>query len=156
MRELFENCSHSAPRLFPSAAVLAGALLALAALVFALRASGPSLADSAGRCAYLASLGYTADEASEEIKEIVLPEEFDAILEEYNALQLAQGFDLRCAAGRPCLCCSYDLVGYPGWDGRVIAALYIRHGRIIGGDIHTASAEGFMAPLLPGAKKRIL
>ena len=94
-----------------------------------------------------ASLGYEADPSSEEVKEIVFPKEFDAVLEAYNALQLSRGFDLRRAAGKPCLCCSYDLVGYPGWEGRVVATLYIRHGRLIGGDVHTASAEGFMAPL---------
>ena len=149
MRQLFENCSQSPCRLFPLAAAAAALVFALAAAFFILRASAPSLADTAGRCAYLASLGYEADPASEELKEIVLPEEFDAVLEAYNALQLSQGFDLRSSAGKPCLCCSYELVGYPGWEGRVIATLYIRHGCLLGGDVHTASAEGFMAPLRP-------
>ena len=147
---MFENCSHSPRRLFPLAAAAAALLFALAAAFFALRAGAPSLTDTAGRCAYLASLGYEADPASEEVKEIVFPKDFDAVLEAYNALQLSQGFDLRPCAGKPCLCCSYDLVGYPGREGRVIAALYIRHGRLVGGDVHTASAEGFMGPLLGG------
>ena len=77
----------------------------------------------------------------------MLPEEFDAVLEEYNALQLSQGFDLRAAAGKSCLCCSYDLVGYPGWEGRVIATIYIFQGRVIGGDIHTAAVDGFLRSL---------
>ena len=144
---MFENCSHSPRPSFPLAAAAAALVFALAAAFFALRVPAPSLADTAGRCAYLASLGYEADPASEEVKEIVFPEEFDAVLEAYNALQLSRGFDLRPYAGKPCLCCSFDLVGYPGWEGRVIATLYIRHGRLLGGDVHTASAEGFMAPL---------
>jgi hypothetical protein len=153
---LFENCSHSDARSFPLAAALAGLLLALAALCFALRADGPALDTAAGRCAYLASLGYEADPASEEVREVLFPEEFDAVLEDYNALQLSQGFDLRRSAGKPCLCCSYDLAAYPGWDGRVIATLYIRHGRLVGGDVHTASVNGFMAPLLPSPKNGTL
>ena len=153
---MFENCSHSPGRLFPAAAAAAALLFTLAAAFLALRAPAPLLADTAGRCAYLASLCWEADPASEEIKRVVLPEEFDAVLERYNALQLSQGFDLRPAAGKPCLCCSYDLVSYPGREGRVIATLCIRHGRVIGGDIHTAAVDGFMAPLLPGAAKGLL
>ena len=146
---MFENCSHSPERAFPLGAALAALLFALTALFFALRAEGPALDTTAGRCAYLASLGYEADAASEEIKEVALPARFDALLEDYNVLQLSQGFDLRRAAGRRCLCCSYDLVAYPGWDGRVIAVMYLFHGRVIGGDIHAAAADGFMAPLRP-------
>lgn len=122
-------------------------IFALCALFFALLSRPCSLDDAEGRCAYLAACGWTADPASEELREIELPAEFDHIWESYNALQLSQGFDLRAAAGERCLCCSYDLVDYPGWDGRVIATLYIYRGRVIGGDVHTASAEGFMRAL---------
>ena len=146
---MFENCSHSSRRLFSAAAAAGVLIFVLAALVFALHTGSSRLTETAGRCAWLAALGYEADGSSEELRDLVLPESFDAVMERYNALQLAQGFDLRPYAGKPCLCCSYDLVGYPGWDGRVIATLYIRHGRLIGGDIHTAAADGFMAPLLP-------
>ena len=150
---MFENCSHSPRRVFLAAAAAAALLIALAALVFASRADAPRLTDTEGRCAYLAALGYRADEASEEIRDVVLPESFDAVMERYNALQLSQGFDLRPFAGKPCLCCSYDLLGYPDRDGRVIATLYIRHGRLIGGDVHTASVDGFMIPLLPSVNR---
>lgn len=122
-------------------------LLALAAALFALLSPAQRLRSTEGRCAYLASLGYRADPASEELREVRLPETFDALLEDYNALQLAQGWDLRAARGKPCLCCSYDLVGYPGRDGRVIATLYLFRGRVIGGDVHTAAVDGFMRPL---------
>ena len=152
---MFENCLHSPRRALPFAAALGTVMIVLALCLFPPRAGVPSLADTAGRCAYLAALGYEPDPESEEIRELVLPEQFDAVMENYNALQLAQGFDLRPCAGKPCLCCSYDLVGFPGWEGRVIATLYIRHGRLIGGDVHTASAEGFMAPLL-GAGQGVL
>ena len=144
---MFENCSHSRGRL-PSLFALAAALVFLAAAAFfCLRAPVFRLRSTQGRCAYLASLGYTADPASEELRESALPARFDAVLEEYNALQLRQGWDLRAAAGKTCLCCSYDLVAYPDWDGRVIATLYLFRGRVIGGDLHTAAVDGFMRPL---------
>ena len=72
---------------------------------------------------------------------------FDTVLEQYNALQLESGFDLLPAAGKKCLCFSYDLVSYPGWNGRVIATLYLFRGRVIGGDVHTADLRGFMRAL---------
>ncbi len=144
---MFEICSHSRLRAFLTFGAAAGAFFLLAALLFALLPGGKRLARTEGRCAYLASLGLQAVPGSEELREIVLPEEFDAVLEEYNSLQLSQGFDLRVAAGKRCLCCSYDLVGYPGWEGRVIATIYIFRGRVIGGDIHTAAAEGFLRSL---------
>ena len=144
---MFENCSHSSARRFPAAAAAAALLFALAAALFALAAPAFSLRSTEGRCAYLASLGLRADPASEELRPVALPARFDALLEDYNALQLAQSFDLRAAAGRTCLCCSYDLVGFPDWDGRVIATLYLFRGRVIGGDVHTAAVDGFMLPL---------
>ena len=147
MRELFENCSHSSARAFPFAAAAAALLFAAAAAFFALKSPVRGLRCAEGRCAYLASLGFQADPASEELREVAIPARFDAVLDAYNALQLAQGWDLRAAAGKTCLCCSYDLVGFPGWDGRVIATVYLYRGRVIAGDVHTASAEGFMRPL---------
>ncbi|MBR0208069.1 MAG: DUF4830 domain-containing protein [Oscillospiraceae bacterium] len=144
---MFENCSHSSGRLFPFAAAAAALLFVAAAAFFALRAPARSLRSTEGRCAFLASLGWQADPASEEIREVALPAEFDGILADYNAMQLSRGWDLRAAAGKTCLCCSYDLVGFPGWDGRVLATLYLYRGRVIGGDVHTAAADGFMRPL---------
>ena len=144
---MFEICSHSAGRRLSLFCVALAVLFALSALFFTLLSRPRPLDNAAGRCAYLAACGWTADPASEDAREIELPAEFDPILERYNALQIAQGFDLRAAAGERCLRCSYDLVDYPGWEGRVIATLYLYHGRVIGGDVHTASAEGFMHAL---------
>ena len=100
---MFENCSHSSGRAFPAAAVAAALLFVLASSLFALRANGFSLRGTEGRCAYLASLGLQADPSSELLRTVFLPARFDALLEDYNDLQLAQGFDLRAAAGRSCL-----------------------------------------------------
>lgn len=146
---MFENCSHS---LFGARGrkTLVAAFFAVLAALCLLPQTAPLSPDSReGRCAYLASLGLTADPGSEELREVALPEDFDAVLASYNRLQLRQGFDLREAAGRTVLCCSYDLVGYPDWDGRVVAVLYVYRGRVIGGDLHTAAVNGFMKPLLP-------
>ena len=148
MRELFENCSHSPSRSAALRTALIAVLFLLAALLILHPRTGrQSLDTTEARCAYLAALGLCPDPESEEFKEVALPADFDAVLEQYNALQLKNGFDLREAAGKTCQCFSYDLVDYPGWDGRVIATLYVFRGRVIGGDIHTADLRGFMRPL---------
>ena len=152
---MFENCSHSPGHPFPFRAVGAALLFALAAALFVSFAPSRSLRSTEGRCAYLASCGWQADPASEELRAVRLPAQFNALLEDYNALQLAQGWDLGAAAGKSCLCCSYDLVGFSDWDGRVIATLYLYRGRVIGGDLHTAAVGGFMRPLRPTAREKL-
>ena len=147
VRELFEICSHSSVRSYVWKALAAVAFFALAALLFTLRAPGGRLLSTADRCAYLSARGYCADPASETVKEIVLPKEFDGLLADYNALQLTAGYDLRAAAGRRCTLYTYELTDFPDWDGRVLAVLYVYHGRVIAGDVHTASVEGFLRPL---------
>lgn len=145
---MFENCSHS---LRPAAALrtglIAAVFLLLSLLILSPREERAGMDSTEGRCAFLVSLGLDPDPGSENCKEIELPETFDAVLEQYNALQLAAGYDLRRGAGRKCLCCSYDLLSFPGWEGRVIATLYVCRGRVIGGDVHTADVRGFMRPL---------
>ena len=144
---MFENCSHSPLHSYVVKALAAAAFFALAALLYFSGCPYGELSTTEGRCAYLAARGYTADPASETVREITLPREFDDILEDYNRLQLTAGYDLHAGAGRTCLICQYELIDYPGWDGRVIATLYLCRGRVIAGDVHTASIEGFLRAL---------
>ena len=127
--------------------LIAAVFLLSSLLVLHPRTGSPRLDTTEARCAYLVSLGLCPDPESEESREVELPAVFDTALERYNALQLESGYDLREAAGKRCRCFQYDLLGYPDWDGRVIATLYLYRGRVIGGDVHTADVHGFMLPL---------
>ena len=77
-------------------------------------------------------------------KEIVLPETLGGVLAEYNELQKQQGFDLSQYCGEVCESYTYMLNSYPSGETGVIAQLFIYKGRVIGGDIHSASLGGFM------------
>ena len=97
-----------------------------------------------GRIAYLQALGWEADPATETMQEIVIPRVFSGVFGDYNALQKQQGFDLSQYCGEVCESYTYMLNSYPSGETGVIAQLFIYKGRVIGGDIHSASLGGFM------------
>ena len=97
-----------------------------------------------GRESFLMSLGWKIDRNSEEIKNIRLPERFDEIMAEYNKLQRTQGYDLEKYAGKDCTQYTYRVLNYNSGQDEVYVSLYLCGRSVIGGDIHTASSDGFM------------
>ena len=95
------------------------------------------------RIDYLASLGWNCDAASEQYREIQLPDEFAGIMADYNELQKRNGFDLTRCAGEKCSQYTYSLTEHAG-SLTVYAVIYVYRGRVIGGDIHTAAIDGYM------------
>lgn len=99
-----------------------------------------------GRQKYLSGLGWEIEPNSEQGAKIVLPEKFEGVMADYNSLQKQQGFDMSVFAGQECMQYTYAVTNYPGEDG-VLATLYVHGRRVIGGDIHSASVDGFMHTL---------
>ena len=97
-----------------------------------------------GRESFLMSLGWKIDRNSEEVKNIRLPEKFDEIMTEYNKLQRTQGYDLEKYAGKDCTQYTYRIANYDSGRDDVYVSLYLCGRTVIGGDIHTASSDGFM------------
>ena len=48
-----------------------------------------------GRIRYLSQFGWEADPESEERKSVIIPDSLAGIIDNYNDMQLEQGFDLR-------------------------------------------------------------
>lgn len=96
------------------------------------------------RAAFLLKCGWEVDTASEEEQLIHIPEHFTAVYQDYNDLQLQQGYDLSLYGGKDCTLYSYTVLNYPDPEQTVIANLYIHKNRIIGGDIHSTNLNGFM------------
>lgn len=101
------------------------------------------LNDIDGRKAYLNKLGWEIDTKSEESRAVLLPREFDGVLLEYAKLQTKQGYDFASYGGIECTQYIYIVTNYPSED-TVYAVLYVKGGRVIGGDIHSAALDGFM------------
>ena len=123
--------------------VIIVAAVLLAALVL-LCSGGGGMETTEERTAYLASLGWEVDAASETGRDVVLPEELDGVLLQYNELQKQQGFDLERYCGRELDCWCYELASYPSGEENVTAVLYTCKGRAVAGDIHSNALGGFM------------
>ncbi len=104
--------------------------------------------------ALLEQLGWETEEAPVSVQETVLPGEFPAVLENYNRLQRQQGFDLQRHAGKRVEIYTFRVLNYPE-EGEVYCTLYIRGARLVAGDLHAASLNGFMTGLSPDPPRTV-
>ena len=99
------------------------------------------------RAAYLESLGWETDGVPTETLTFSLPQPLNAAYEEYNQLQLEQGFDLTNYAGMQVTRYSYAVKNYPGYPDQVQADLYVCGDNIVAGDILYYGDKGFVSTL---------
>ena len=110
--------------------LLALALLAVAAVLVCGRwtqKNQAKLVTNEDRLAYLAQMGWTAEEIPVAEQVVQLPKEFPPVLEQYNTLQIQQGFDLKVYRGKEVTMYTYRLLEYPSppQQGDVYACLYV-------------------------------
>ena len=98
---------------------------------------------------FLISLGWEIDRESEEEKTVIIPDNLEGVMEEYNRMQLEQGLDLGSHCGEKCRQYTYLVKNYPSDNEKVYLSIYILDGELIAGDIHTNSVNGFMQGILP-------
>ena len=96
------------------------------------------------RIEYLRSFGWEPGAEPVEEQQIVIPKEFSSVYDEYNKIQLSQGFDLSDYAGLDAVRYTYEILNYPDYTGKVFGDLILCNGRIIAGDIHASALDGFM------------
>lgn len=104
------------------------------------------------RVSYLNSMGWQVSPECVEEKTVVIPKEFSDIYDSYNQLQLSQGFDLGNYRGRTVTIFTYAVEDYKGYEGAVVADMYVCEGRVIGGDIHSLALDGFMHGIVSGGR----
>jgi len=95
------------------------------------------------RRAFLAGFGWEVDEEQADEESVVIPARFDAVYDAYNAIQKTQGLDLERYRGKTVMRYTYPIKNYPEYDGTVYATLLIYKDRVIGGDVCSASVDGF-------------
>ena len=96
------------------------------------------------RIAFLKEWGWEVKQECVESTTVTIPREFDKVFAAYNELQRAQGLDLSTYSGRTVERYTYIVTNYEGFEGTVYANLLISRNRVIGGDICSADAAGFV------------
>ena len=78
---------------------------------------------------FLQSYGWEVSEQPCEMVQVVIPETFGDVYENYNEIQKQQGFDLSRFRGKQVSRCSYEVLNYPGQKEYIRANLLIYNQR---------------------------
>ena len=93
---------------------------------------------------FLSQFGWEVKAEPIEVKEVVIPSEFDRIFTNYNEIQKQQGLDLSKYRRKTATRYTMEVTNYGDYDGKVYANVIVYHNRVIGGDICSADVSGFM------------
>ncbi len=100
--------------------------------------------DNEARIEFLKQFGWTVEQNPITEATVTIPETFDEVFTGYNELQKKQGLDLSKYKRKEVTRYTYLITGYPEYDGKVFANLIVYKDKVIGGDICTESANGFI------------
>ncbi|MBE6899781.1 MAG: DUF4830 domain-containing protein [Ruminococcaceae bacterium] len=135
-------------KILGTACVVLAAVIAV--ILFFAGESGKNAAESISlrvtnneeRTGYIASKGFKTAEEPSLVEEILLPEEFDEILSEYNEIQKESGFDLSPYLGKKVKKYVYPIEG----KEEVFATLYVYENKVIAADI-ASHTEDWQRPI---------
>lgn len=99
--------------------------------------------DNKQRLEFFGQFGLRTSSEPVECKKVTIPFEFNEVYQNYNDIQLSQGLNLEDYKGVSCDIYTYDVMNYPG-DENVVVNILVYEGTVIGGDICSRDAYGFM------------
>ena len=136
------------------------AVAALVTLLFFIPSSEPAISDNVldaveavnfdkiktadDRINFLRQFGWEVESQPVEEVEVTIPAEFDKIYQSYNELQKKQGFDLTKYLKKDVNRYTYKITNYPDYTGDVYANILVYKNKVIGGDVCSADANGFI------------
>lgn len=130
---------------------LAVLMAIIGAAVNGAKASKPSsaslrAASDGERIAFLSQFGWEVEPQPTEVKEVIIPQEFDEVYTAYNEIQKKQGFDLTKYSSLRVKRWTYEVKNYPCYEesGLIRANVLVYDGTVIGGDICCIELDGFM------------
>ena len=125
------------------------AVIIAAILFFGEKTSGKAaesislhVANNEKRIEYISSKGFKTAEEPSSVEEILLPEEPDEILSEYNDIQKKSGFDLSPYYGKTVMKYVYPVLE----EEETFVTLYVFSEKIIGADV-SSHTEGWQRPI---------
>ena len=95
------------------------------------------------RIKFIQQYGWTVTEEPVEIKEVIIPKEFDDTYEQYNTIQKSQGFDLSRYQGKTAKRYTYAVTNSPNRQG-VLANLLVVDEKVVGGDLCSSEPNGIL------------
>ncbi len=98
----------------------------------------------ADAAAFLSQFGWEVDATPLEVREVVIPAEFDRVFQNYNEIQKRQGLDMTKYRKRTVTRYTFSVKNYPEYEGKVWANVLVYKGKVIGGDICSADVSGFV------------
>lgn len=95
---------------------------------------------------FISNFGWEVSPEPDEIREIIIPVEFDEVYKKYNEIQLSQGYDLTEYAGERVKSWSFTVLNYPGYENEefIKINILICDNVVIGGDVCSVKLDGFM------------
>ncbi|MCI8403650.1 MAG: DUF4830 domain-containing protein [Clostridia bacterium] len=121
-------------------------IIIITTLAFVLFAKGET---DMNNVSFLKSYGWEVDDRAVESAEVIIPDPFDRVYENYNKIQIKAGLDLRPYMGMHGVRYTYIVENYPADVGEQVRAnVLCVDGEPVGGDIMTVSLHGFMHSLL--------
>ena len=93
---------------------------------------------------FLSQFGWVVEDQPTETVKVTIPGEFDKIFTAYNEIQRRGGLNLSKYKNKDVTRYTYEVTNYDNYDGRVFANVLVYRNRVIGGDICSADASGFI------------
>ena len=93
---------------------------------------------------FLAQFGWEVTAEPVECKTVTIPAEFDKVFAAYNEIQKEQGLNLNKFKGKDVTRYTFCVTNYPDYEGTVYANVLVYRNRVIGGDVCSADATGFV------------
>ena len=96
---------------------------------------------------FLSQFGWTVNEEPVEVREVIIPSDFNDTYEAYNAIQKNQSLDLEPYKGFRAKKWIFEVKNYPDYpadSGYIRATLLVYEGTVIGGDISSIEQNGFI------------
>ena len=106
------------------------------------------IAKNASDCiSFLSQFGWSVNEETVEVREVIIPSEFNDTYTAYNVIQKNQGLDLEPYKGFRAKKWIFEVKNYPDYPadcGYIRATLLVYDGTVIGGDISSIEQNGFI------------
>ncbi len=96
---------------------------------------------------FISNYGWQVDNVPVEVRDVIIPEIFDEVYQNYNEIQIEQGFNLEKYAGQRVKRWTYIIRNYPETlptDDFIRINILVSDGVVIGGDVCSVKLDGFM------------